>query len=208
MESADGLVDEYRNAAGNVRDILADLSPYVTDAYELLGRGQNPAYGPRAALQTLVNDLGVEREDVAWRVDYIRAFDGQDLGIDGRVTAFAPANLDAAFGQAGLTDEQAAIAQQLMDDGASFTDAITAAQTENPESTLAAIKLAELNAEIENWNGTDNDPKLDALLSERRALINELTGKEPWEVDEDLAVLAALNNISYCLLYTSPSPRD
>ena len=67
MESADGLVDEYRNAAGNVRDILADLSPYVTDAYELLGRGGNPAYGPRAALQTLVNDLGVEREDVAWR---------------------------------------------------------------------------------------------------------------------------------------------
>ena len=197
MESADGLVDEYRNAAGNVRDILADLSPYVTDAYELLGRGGNPAYGPRAALQTLANDLGVEREDVAWRVDYIRAFDAQNIGIDGRVTAFVPANLDAAFRQAGLTEEQAEIAKDLMDDGASFVDAITAAQTDDPESTLTAIKLAELNAEIENWNGTDNDPKLDALLSERRALINELTGKEPWEVDEDLAVLAALNNISY-----------
>ena len=56
LESADGLVDEYRNAAGNVRDVLADLSPYVTDAYELLGRGGNPSYGPRAALQTLAND--------------------------------------------------------------------------------------------------------------------------------------------------------
>ena len=197
LESADGLVDEYLNAAGNVRDILADLSPYVTDAYELLGRGGNPAYGPRAALQTLANDLGVEREDLAWRVDYIRAFDAQNIGIDGRVTATIPATRDAAFRQAGLTDEQAEIAKDLMDDGASFVDAVTAAQTDNPESTLAAIKLAELNAEIENWNGTDNDPKLDALLSERRALINELTGKEPWEVDEDFAVLAALNNISY-----------
>ncbi len=197
LESADGLVDEYRNAAGNVRDILADLSPYVTDAYELLGRGGNPAYGPRAALQTLANDLGVEREDLAWRVDYIRTFDGQDLGIDGRVTATIPATRDAAFRQAGLTEEQAEIAKDLLDDGASFVDAITAAQTDDPESTLAAIRLVELNAQIENWNGTDNDPKLDALLSEWRALINELTGKEPWEVDEDLTVLAALNNISY-----------
>ena len=104
-----------------------------------------------------------------------------------------------------------------MDDGASFVDAVTAAQTDDPESTLAAIRLAELNAEIEKWNGTDNDQKLDALLSERRALINELTGKEPWEVDEDLAVLAALNNISYeealfsvtaCLLYTSDAADE
>ena len=145
LEKADSLVGEYNNAAGNVRDILTDLEPYVTEAYALLGAGgENAAYGPRAALRTLANDLGVERDDVAWRVDFIRTFDSRDIGIDGRVTAEVPPDLDTAFRQAGLTSEQAAIAQELMDDGAPFADAVAASQTDNPESTLAAIRLAEL----------------------------------------------------------------
>ena len=141
----------------------------------------------------MANDLVVERDDVSWRLDFIRTFDSQPLGVSGRVAATVPRNIEAAFRQAGLTDQQAAIAQNLIDNGASYADAVTAAQTDNPESTLDAIRLAQLNEEIDNWSNSEHDPRLDALIKEREELLTSISG---------------MDNIWDCLLYTSPSPRD
>ena len=199
LEDADRLVNEYNNTANNVRDTLASVSPFLTDAYALLDiPGDHTVTGPRPALNTLANDLVVERDDVSWRVDFIRTFDAQPIGLDGRVSATVPRNIEAAFRQAGLTDQQAAIAQDLIDNGASFAEAVAAAQTDNPQSTLDAIKLAQLNEQIDNWDDNDNWAGLDELLTQQRALINKLTnGAEPGDVDQDLVVLAAFNGISY-----------
>ena len=41
---------------------------------------------------------------------------------------------------------------------------------------LDAIRLGELNDAIDNWNGTDNDPLFDALLRERRELLDQYVG--------------------------------
>ena len=86
IDDAESLVDEYDNTASNVRNIVANVSGFVGDAYALLGTGgENSAYGPRPALHTLANDLGIERDDIAWRVEFIRTTDAQPLGVSGRV---------------------------------------------------------------------------------------------------------------------------
>ena len=78
------------------------------------------------------------------------------------------------------------IAEEL---GISYSDA---------ERISLGAELAELNAQIENWNGTDNDPILDGLIRDRAALIEELTGNEQtWQFDADTLAVAALNLISY-----------
>ncbi len=199
LEDAGNLVNEYNNTAGDIRELITSIAPFLTDAYALLDiPGDHTVTGPRPALNTLANDLVVERDDVSWRVDFIRTFDAQPLGVSGRVAATVPRNIEAAFRQAGLTDQQAAIAQDLIDNGASFTDAVAAAQTDNPQSTLDAIKLAALNEQIDNWDDNDNWAGLDELLTQQRALINKLTnGAEPNEVDHNIVVLAALNNLTY-----------
>ena len=182
IEDADALVNEYDNTARDVREILAAVSTFVGDAYALLGTGgENPAYGPRPALQTLANELGVERDDVAWRVDFVRTTDAEPLGVSGRVEATAPLNRQDAFVHAGLTPEQAEVAEELMQAGVAFADAVQAAQSDDPwavvEESEDAFVLpdwsdpenltdAELYWSLQNWPGTDNDPLLDGLIDE------------------------------------------
>ena len=184
MSSAGALTDAYGDASANAREAMVTLSPLVTEAYALLNRpGQNPSYGPIPALTALANDLRTERDDVAWRVDYLHSTDAQPLGLTGRVRAFIPADLNAAFRQAGLTPEEIEAAEDMMRDGVSFDHAVEAAKSRDPEATLDRLRLAELNDEIENWSGSDNDPILDAMLREARD-IQERMDERQQEVDD------------------------
>ena len=181
VESAEGLVDAYGRASDDFRDRAGVLSPLVTEAYALLGQsGQNPLYGPIPALTTLANGLADDQRDLSWRVDFLRSVDAQPFGPSGRVSAFIPADLWAAFGEVGLTPEQVEVAERLINEGVSFEDAARAAQSNDPDAMVRAMRLAELNDQINNWNGTDNDPLLDALINQRDELIEgALGGGEP-----------------------------
>ena len=190
VDSAEGLVEAYGNASTNARNAMNALSPLVTEAYDLLGMaGQNGLTGPIPALMNLANDMSTEQRDVAWRVDWLKSNDALPLGLSGRVQGTVPADLNAAFAQTGLTPEEAELVQEMLNDGVSFNDAVAAAQSDDPEAMLDAMRLAELNNAIANWNGTDNDPILDALLRDR----NELAYAQ-FESGESLApvVLAQL----------------
>ena len=185
--SAEALTDAYGRASANVREAMVALSPNVTQALALLNRGgQNPLYGPIPALQTLANDLRTEQQDVAWRVDWLVSTDAQPLGLDGRVRGFIPADLETAFQLHRLTPEQIETAERLMSDGISFTDAVAAAQTDDPDAALDDLRLAELNDAIDNWNGTDNDPILDALLRERREVEARIAERDQLEAIDQL----------------------
>ena len=200
IDSAEGLVESYGAASTNVRNAMNALSPLVTEAYDLLGRaGQNGLYGPIPALVNLANDMTTEQRDVAWRVDWLKSNDAQPLGPSGRVRPFIPANLEAAFTQIGLTSEEAELVEDMLNDGVSFADAVAAAQSDDPEAMLNAIRLAELNEQIANWNGTDNDPILDQLLRDRRELLEHLADQDPTAIDVDAEILAiaAQHNLSY-----------
>lgn len=181
VESAEGLVDAYGRASDDFRDRAGVLSPLVTEAYALLGQpGQNPLYGPIPALTTLANGLADDQRDLSWRVDFLRSVDAQPFGPSGRVSAFIPADLSAAFGEVGLTPEQVEVAERLINEGVSFENAARAAQSNDPDAMVRAMRLAELNDQINNWNGTDNDPLLDALINQRDELIEgALGGGEP-----------------------------
>ena len=187
IDSAEALTDAYGRASASVREAMVALSPNVTEALALLNRGgQNPLYGPIPALQTLTNDLTTEQQDVAWRVDWLVSTDAQPLGLDGRVRGFIPADLETAFQLHRLTPEQIETAERLMSDGISFTDAVAAAQTDDPDAALDDLRLAELNDAINNWNGTDNDPILDALLRERREVEARIAERDQLEAIDQL----------------------
>jgi|GEM_PF-431247 len=216
IDNAEGLVTAYGAASANARETMVALSPLVTRAYDLLGMaGQNGLTGPMPALMNLANDLRTEVDDVAWRVDWLKTTDALPLGLSGRVTGEVPADLDAAFRASGLTDEQIELANQMMRDGVSFTDAAAAAQSDDPQAELAAGtslddaltlatgrvagigRLVELNRLIDGWEGTDNDIELDLLVRERDALLVSLTGVEnSWDVDPDVAAYALTNGLS------------
>ena len=191
IDSAEGLVAAYGAASADAREAVNVLSPLVTEAYDLLGMaGQNGLYGPIPALVNLANDLRTEQDDVAWRVDWLKSTDALPLGLSGRVQGEVPVDLDAAFRASGLTAEQIELANEMMRDGVSFADAVAAAQSDDPQAALEAMRLAELNDAIENWNGTDNDPILDQLLRERRELLEQLADKDPTALDVDPQILA------------------
>ena len=172
IDNAEGLVDAYGAASANAREAMVALSPLVTEAYDLLGMGsQNGLTGPIPALVNLANDLRTEQDDVAWRVDWLKSTDTQPLGPSGRVRAFIPANLAEAFAQIGLTAEEAELVEDMLNEGVSFSDAVAIAQSDNPEAALDAIRLAELNDAITNWDG-DNWAALDELLREQRELLD------------------------------------
>lgn len=175
LGSSEALVDAYGSASDSVREQMTQLSPLVTEALALLNRGgQNPLYGPIPVLTNLTNDLRTEQQDVSWRVDFLRSTDAQPLGPTGRVRAFIPADLGSAFAQSGLTPEQTELAKDMFDDGVSFDDAAEAAKSSNPEAALDRLRLAELDEQIENWSGSDNDPILDALIAQR----NDITQRQ------------------------------
>ena len=200
IDEADGLVEAYGAASTNVRDAKNALSPLVTQAYELLGMpGQNGLYGPIAALVNLTNDMSTEQRDVAWRVDWMKTVNAQDLDLDGRVEAVIPDKLEDALELVGLTAEQAEIAEDMINDGVSFNNAAVAAQAEDPETMLDALRLAELNAAIGNWSGSDNDPILDQLLRERRELLERLADRDPTarDVDPEILAITAQHDLSY-----------
>ena len=168
MGDADTLIGVYETTRDEVRESLSMLGPLTSQAHQLLQTsGHHPVYGPIPALQTVVNELGRDRDDLAWRVDFIRSTDAQPLGLSGQVSAFVPADLDAAFAATGLTQAQIETANEMLRTGVSFTHATQAAQSNDPNATLDALALADLNNQIDNWAGTDNDPMLDALIRER-----------------------------------------
>ena len=200
IDNAEGLVTAYGAASNNARETMVALSPLVTRAYDLLGMaGQNGLTGPMPALMNLANDLRTEGGDVAWRVDWLKSTDALPLGLSGRVQGEVPVDLDAAFRASGLTAEQIELANEMMRDGVSFADAVAAAQSDDPQAALEAMRLAELNDAIENWNGTDNDPILDQLLRERRELLEQLAERDPTalDVDPEIWALAAQYGVPY-----------
>ncbi len=93
----------------------------------------------------------------------------------------------------GLTDDKADLAWRV--------DLLRS----NDELRLDAIRLGELNDAIANWNGTDNDALLDALLRERRELLEEIGDRDPsaTDVDPDILELAALHGVSYAEAFYS-----
>ena len=174
IDDADGLVASYGTASTRVRESQHDLAVFVTQGLSLLNRpGENGLDGPIQALINLKNDMLTEQRDVAWRVDWLRTVNAQDFDLDGRVEAVIPDTLAAALSQLGLTPDQAQTAEDMINDGVSFNDAATAAQSDNPEAALDAIRLAELNEQIANWD-SDNWAGLDELLQERRELVESL----------------------------------
>ena len=182
IDSAEGLVASYGRASSNVRDSMNALAPLVTRANGLLGRANaNTAMsGPALVLHHLSNDLTTEQQDVAWRVDWMKSTDAQPLGLTGRVQAFVPANIEAGFAAHQLTPEQIETARRLIDDGVSFTDAVEAAQTEDPQAFLDAQRLAELNEEIERWLERGNLQIAASLQAERQEILDSyLASDEP-----------------------------
>ena len=173
MGNAEALVDAYGAASDGVREQMVQLSPLVTEALALLNRGgQNPLYGPIPALQTLTNDLATEQQDLAWRLDWIRDTDNLSIDVGGRISADVPADLAAAFRQAGLTDLQVELATDLMRDGLSFTDAVAAAEAGDPLGiTPLADRVRELSEAAASGEIGDNDQRIDDAVAALRAQI-------------------------------------
>ena len=187
IDNAEGLVTAYGAASNNARETMVALSPLVTRAYDLLGMaGQNGLTGPMPALMNLANDLRAEGDDVAWRVDWLKTTDALPLGLSGRVTGEVPADLDAAFRASGLTPEQIELANQMMRDGMSFTDAIAAAQSDDPQAALDAWRQEQYAASIDQLYAqleatTNRVGNLDyiELQRELEAEVLELAGGNP-----------------------------
>ena len=211
------LLSEYENTASRVRDSIGDLSRLVTEAHALLELpGQNPVHGPIPALQDVINGLGEDHRDFAWRLELIEASDSRDMGeykvldINSLNSMIDDGDVDLieALMATGLTEEQARQAKSAINQGASFQDAVNEAGaldrimdefglTEaEAERFLKGVELTNLNEAIDNWAGTDNDPMLDRLIAQRNDLIKEL-GDFGYGVDEDVLALAAMNNLSY-----------
>ncbi len=203
IDSAEALADSYGRVAGQVRDAMAELSPLVAGASALLDMpGQHPLYGPMPSLNEAANGLSDDKEDLSWRVNLLRSTDGQPLVIDGRLLAFVPEDLGAAFEQAGLTEEQIEIAEDMMRIGMSFAHATRAAKSSNLEATLDRLRLTELNDEIDNWRGRDNDPILDAKLAERREIKARMAERDR-HLDEQLVAFRLQEAESWSTPWTS-----
>ncbi len=73
------------------------------------------------------------------------------------------------------------------------------ARTDSWSEGLPGVdSIADLNDRIENWAGSDNDPMLDALIAERRALVEALTTDEKtWNYDTDVAAFAEMYALDY-----------
>ncbi len=181
IDDARGLEAAYGATADGVRDQLAVLSPLIAQANDLLDLpGQNPLYGPSANLQTVANGLSSDRRDVAWRIDWLESTDAHPLDATGRVRGILPADLDAAFGELGLTDEQIETAKNLVNRGVRFEVAAVAAgndlSIEEVEFALAAQSIDQLSAEIAGWTGHPNDPRFNEMIEERSELVAEIAG--------------------------------
>ena len=51
LEDGDRLVNEYNNTAGDIRELLTSIAPFLTDAYALLDiPGDHTVTGPRPCL--------------------------------------------------------------------------------------------------------------------------------------------------------------
>ncbi len=63
---------------------------------------------------------------------------------------------------------------------------------------LIGARLANLNQQLQDWAGGDNNPELDRLLRARNLLIAQLQGREEhWLFDPQIVALAAQNGITY-----------
>ena len=187
MDSAEALAESYDGAADQVRNAMAELSPLMTEALALLDMpGQNPVHGPTPALTETANGLDEDGADLSWRVDLLRSTDAQPLGVTGRVMAFAPDDLGSSFERAGLTKDQVELAEDMVRNGVQFAHATQAAKSSNLDTTLDRLRLTELNARIDDWSGSDNDPILDLLLAERRELETRIAERDR-EIDSQYA---------------------
>lgn len=91
-----------------------------------------------------------------------------------------------------LEERSLIVAQHTIDPGSVDPALLAAATTVGLDSINT---IAELSSWIATWNGTDNDPLLDAMVNERRNLISTLFGGEA--TDAFVAAVAQTNGLSY-----------
>lgn len=205
---AEELVDSFASTAEQVDAGLASLSPLLSEALRLLDQASHPLYGPMPAMAEVAQELRADGRDLRERLDIIyeseNNFDGPSLAeLNALIAGWNGTDNDPRLDE--LLRERRERLEELFGQPAHELDPHVAAVAEEyglsyeeAERAVAGAELAELNTAIENWNGTDNDPRLDEMLRERRELVALLgDGAEVWEVDPKLVAIAAMNLVSY-----------
>ena len=98
---AEGLVDAYASTASLLTDLIGELSPLVTEANRLITSSWHPSMDPIQDLGDAMAGCNRDKRDLAWRLEWIRTYDDQDVpdGAVNLMDLIAQAEADAeAFG--------------------------------------------------------------------------------------------------------------
>lgn len=140
MDSARALSGAYKTTAGEIRESVADLSGFITDALELLGRpGQNSVYGPIPALYEVNRHLTSDKDDLDWRLDWIEMSDARPLGVTGQVQLVMGDTLRETLEEEGIGDKYAELVEEMFAQGKSLKQAIARAEFERDLDELAEL---------------------------------------------------------------------
>ena len=123
-DAAADLEAAYGSTKVFLAERIAGLSPLITEAAAILGHsGQNPVTGPIPTLQATANGLGEDKLDLAWRLDWILNTDQTTIRLSEDLAGFAPSNIDFAFSQSGLDDDQVGRVKRAVANGADMAEA-------------------------------------------------------------------------------------
>ena len=195
MDSARALSGAYKTTAGEIRESVADLSGFITDALELLGRpGQNSVYGPIPALYEVNRHLTSDKDDLDWRLDWIEMSDARPLGVTGQVQLVMGDTLRETLEDEGIGDKYAELVEEMFAQGKSLKQAIARAEFERDLD-----ELAELAAEfIDDPNKNPFDYRTVDAIDERIEEIQwDLLGKgliDQGPYGLELSILIALRD--------------
>lgn len=90
VAQAEHLESEYDRVANTIDNTIDDLSAMLAEANWLLEHRSNPLYGPLPSLTETATGLHNDRDDLAWRVDYLQTTDAAFLRGIGMLSGYTP----------------------------------------------------------------------------------------------------------------------
>lgn len=190
---------------------LSELSSLVPDRLTARSETWRTAAGVLETRATMaesfhINLLPSGSDPVAAPIAPVRVTDDAALGATYQ-QLIGMSDGERADAVAAMSDEELAgildFASDLpTDDGALAALLLPVIDDERVEGWAAGLEdvhsITDLNEAIANWSGSDNDPILDQLISDRNALIFALTGdSETWRYDPAIAALAEMLGLEY-----------
>ena len=173
MGDAHALAATYGQLRDAVRSSVGAMSPLVTEALALLDQpGQNPLNGPIPALSAVGADLLADRRDLEWRIEWLRSTDYISVATTGVSFTFEQdGDLLSVLLAAGLTAEQAEVAEDAVAQGAGLQEAIdTQSELEERERNREHAEAWANFRRLEAQSWSTREPELTPLEEAETAL--------------------------------------